>query len=69
MAPLGTPRFVIDKWNQAIQKVLADPKLESLIAAASLTADYEPLEEMTKSLERLNVILSEWVKEGGLTKK
>lgn len=69
MVPLGTPQQVIDKWNQAIQKALADPKVESQITKASLTVDYKPLEAMVKSLENLNGILSEWVKESGLIKK
>jgi tripartite-type tricarboxylate transporter receptor subunit TctC len=69
MAPLGTPQPIINKWNQAIQKALADPAVIDQLKKASLTLDYIPLEAMTKAMDGPSQILTEWVKEGGLTKK
>lgn len=69
MAPLGTAPPIIDKWNQAIQKSLADPTVVSQLIKASLTIGYLPLEAMTKAMDGPSQILSEWVKEMGLAKK
>jgi len=69
MATPGTPQPIIDKWNQAIRKALADPKIKSTMDEALLTLDFQPQQSMAKSLEEGYVILSQWVKEGGLTKK
>lgn len=69
MVPLGTPKPIIDKWNQAIQKALADPSMERQLRDASLSLDYKPPEAMAKNLESNDQILSGWIKEGGLTKK
>ncbi len=69
MAPLGTPQPIIDKWNQAIQKALADPAIISQLTKASLTIDYIPLKAAGAAMDRPNRILTEWVKEGGMTKK
>jgi len=40
--PRGTPQPIIDKWNQAIQKALADPKVVEQLTKVSLTIDYIP---------------------------
>ncbi|HLC25384.1 MAG TPA: tripartite tricarboxylate transporter substrate binding protein [bacterium] len=69
MAPLGTPRPIIDKWNQAIQKALSDPGVKSELEKVALTIDYKTPEVMTQVMEREERILSEWVKKGGLTRK
>lgn len=69
MAPLGTPRAIIDRWNDAIQKALADPGVKSQMEKACMTIDYRPLEAMTKSMEELNRVLSDLIKEGALKLK
>jgi len=69
MTTPGTPQAIIDKWNQAIPKALSDPKVKGQMEDALLTLDFQPQESMAKSLENGNAILSQWVKEGGLTSK
>lgn len=69
MAPLGTPQPIIDKWHQAIQKAVADPKFTSQLSKAAFIVDYRPPEEMAKSMENMHRILSEVLTEVGLIKK
>lgn len=69
MAPLGTPQPIIDKWNQAIQKALADPTVVSQFKKASLAIDYLPLQAMIEQFDRGNRILTEWIKGGGVPKQ
>jgi tripartite-type tricarboxylate transporter receptor subunit TctC len=69
LAPLATPQQIIDKWNLVVKRALADPGVMSSLMKVPVTVEYKPPEVMAKSLERVNSILSEWIKEGGLTKK
>lgn len=54
-APAGTPEAQIDRWNQAMRKVLASPEVRSRV----LSIGYEPLQgstpaEVTQLRERLS---------------
>jgi tripartite-type tricarboxylate transporter receptor subunit TctC len=69
LAPLGTPRPIIDKWNLAIQKGLSDPGVKSQFEKVAITLDYKAAEKLADVMEREDRVLSEWVKKGGLTKK
>ncbi|MBI2089697.1 MAG: tripartite tricarboxylate transporter substrate binding protein [Deltaproteobacteria bacterium] len=69
LAPVGTARPIIDKWNLAIQKALSDPGVKSQYEKVAITLDYKAAEKLADVMERESRILSEWVKKGGLTKK
>ena len=69
LAPLGTPRPIIDKWNLAIQKGLSDPGVKSQFEKVAITLDYKPAEKLADVMEREDRVLSGWVKKGGLTRK
>ena len=68
-APLKTPLPIIDKLDQAIKKTLANPKVADQMKKVSLTVSYKSSDAVNQSFERTNRILSEWVKEAGLSKK
>ena len=68
-APMGTPQSIIDKWSTTAKKALTDPGLISALEKVPVTPEYRPPDAVAKSLERVNGILAEWIKEGGLTQK
>jgi tripartite-type tricarboxylate transporter receptor subunit TctC len=41
-APVGTPQPIIDKYGDALQKVLAMPDVKQKLTAMGLTVAYEP---------------------------
>jgi tripartite-type tricarboxylate transporter receptor subunit TctC len=41
-APVGTPQPVIDRYGDALQKVLAMPDVKQKLTAMGLTVGYEP---------------------------
>jgi tripartite-type tricarboxylate transporter receptor subunit TctC len=69
LAPQGTPRPIIDKWNQAIQKAMSDPGVKSQYEKVAITLDYKSAEGLSEVMEREDRILSGWIKKGGMTKK
>ncbi|MEG0223928.1 MAG: tripartite tricarboxylate transporter substrate binding protein [Comamonas sp.] len=50
VAPLGTPRPIIDRLNAELKVILADPELQKKLIGAGAVASYQDAETMRKRL-------------------
>lgn len=50
VAPLGTPRAIVDRLNAELKVILADPELQKKLIGAGAVASYQDAETMRKRL-------------------
>ncbi len=67
VAPAGTPRLIIDQWNQALFQVLADPALRNKLADLGMSvAQANRPEEFAQLIRQELVHWGKFVKSTGL---
>lgn len=67
VAPAGTPRLIIDQWNQALFQVLADPALRNKLADLGMSvAQANRPEEFAQLVRQELVHWGKFVKASGL---
>ena len=67
VAPAGTPRLIIDQWNQALFQVLADPALRNKLADLGMSvAQANRPEEFAQLVRQELVHRGKFVKASGL---
>ncbi|MBV7485103.1 tripartite tricarboxylate transporter substrate binding protein [Bordetella sp. BOR01] len=67
-APAGTPDAVLDKLNQAVKQVLADPKVIADIERLGAVPDYMSREQFAATIERSNAVWQKVVNDIGFEK-
>ena len=67
-APAKTPKAVIDRLAQALEKTMKDPAVVSAIEKAGLVVEYHPPEETLRLIQRENEIVTRLAKQLGLGK-
>ena len=67
-APAKTPKAVVDRLAQALEKTMKDPAVVSAIEKAGLVVEYHTPEDTLKLIQRENEIVTRLAKQLGLGK-
>ncbi|HEY4908654.1 MAG TPA: tripartite tricarboxylate transporter substrate binding protein [Methylomirabilota bacterium] len=67
-APAKTPKAVVDRLAQAVEKTMKDPAVVSAIEKAGLVVEYHTPEDTLKLIQRENEIVTRLAKQLGLGK-
>ena len=68
-APAGTPQAVLDRYNQALAKVIAMPEVRDQLTAMGLTVAYQPQAPFTQRVKSYTATWDKIIKASGFTPK
>jgi tripartite-type tricarboxylate transporter receptor subunit TctC len=67
LAPAGTPKMVIDRYNTAINEVLKEPRVQALLDKQGMMAQGGPPERLSELIAQDGPRWAKVVKDAGIT--